>query len=107
MASNGWSKTWTFFEGDWHEGKSPIMGPRTHAALARLLGVRRRARLRGRDARPRPALRARQRSRRRLSLKPLVPQRHWMGLTREGIKRFDKETPLYIRPMYWAESGAR
>src|SRR5258708_31534375 len=28
----GWSKTWTFFEGSWHEGNVPIMGPRTHAA---------------------------------------------------------------------------
>ena len=26
------SKTWTFFDGDWHEGNVPIMGPRTHAA---------------------------------------------------------------------------
>src|SRR4030081_2784172 len=26
------SKTWTFFEGEWHEGNVPIMGPRTHAA---------------------------------------------------------------------------
>ncbi len=30
--SDGWSKTWTFFEGDWHEGNVPIMGVRTHAA---------------------------------------------------------------------------
>src|SRR5438552_10983646 len=29
---NTWSKTWTFFEGAWHEGNVPIMGPRTHAA---------------------------------------------------------------------------
>jgi len=27
-----WSKTWTFFEGNWHEGNIGIMGPRTHAA---------------------------------------------------------------------------
>ncbi len=27
-----WSKTWTFFEDDWHEGNVPIMGPRTHGA---------------------------------------------------------------------------
>ena len=27
-----WSKTVTFFEGDWHEGNVPIMGVRTHAA---------------------------------------------------------------------------
>ena len=26
------SATWTFFEGDWHEGNVAIMGPRTHAA---------------------------------------------------------------------------
>ena len=26
------SKTWTFFQGDWHEGNIPIMGARTHAA---------------------------------------------------------------------------
>ncbi|MEA2928512.1 MAG: branched-chain amino acid aminotransferase, partial [Hyphomicrobiales bacterium] len=34
MATNGkagWSKTWTFFEGDWHEGNIGIVGPRTHA----------------------------------------------------------------------------
>ena len=27
------SKTWTFYEGDWHEGNVAIMGTRTHAAL--------------------------------------------------------------------------
>jgi hypothetical protein len=26
-----WSKTLTFFEGDWHQGNLPIMGPRTRA----------------------------------------------------------------------------
>src|SRR5580698_10952649 len=31
-AGDGWSKTWTYFEGDWHEGNVPIFGPRTHAA---------------------------------------------------------------------------
>jgi len=28
----GYSQTWTYFEGDWHDGNAPIMGPRTHAA---------------------------------------------------------------------------
>ena len=32
MASGqSWSKTWTFYEGDWHEGNLPIMGVRDHA----------------------------------------------------------------------------
>jgi branched-chain amino acid aminotransferase len=28
----GLSKTWTYFEDNWHESNAPIMGPRTHAA---------------------------------------------------------------------------
>ena len=38
-----WSETVTFFEDDWHEGNVPIMGPRTHAAVALLHGLRRSA----------------------------------------------------------------
>ena len=26
-----WSKTWTFYDGDWHEGNVPLCGVRTHA----------------------------------------------------------------------------
>ena len=32
FSKSSFSKTWTFFQGDWHEGNVPIMGPRTHAA---------------------------------------------------------------------------
>jgi hypothetical protein len=38
------------------------------------------------------------------SLKQMVPI-EWIGLAREGIKRFDRNAELYIRPMYWAETG--
>ena len=42
-----------------------------------------------------------------MHLKAVVPAETWLGLTRDGIKRFDKDAALYIRPMYWAErSGA-
>ena len=36
-------------------------------------------------------------------LKPVVAPEEWIGLVRDGIKRFPKDTPLYIRPMYWGE----
>ena len=36
-------------------------------------------------------------------LKPAVPVERWLELCADGLKRFDKDTPLYIRPMYWAE----
>jgi branched-chain amino acid aminotransferase len=42
-----------------------------------------------------------------MHLKPSVSKDEWLGLTADGIKRFDKNATLYVRPMYWAEqSGA-
>ena len=31
MPGQNWSKTWTFYEGEWREGNVPIMGVRDHA----------------------------------------------------------------------------
>jgi branched-chain amino acid aminotransferase len=42
-----------------------------------------------------------------MHLHPVVSVETWAALTRDGIKRFDPGTALYIRPLYWAEhSGA-
>src|SRR5262249_17230061 len=40
------------------------------------------------------------------SLKQMVPVEEWIGLARDGVKRFDRNAELYIRPMYWAETGS-
>jgi branched-chain amino acid aminotransferase len=105
MAANGWSRTWTFFEGDWHEGNVPIMGPRTHAAWlgssvfdgARAFeGVTPDIDLhcaRVNDSAP------------KLGLNATVSVDTWMGLVADGRKRFDPNAALYIRPMYWADHG--
>ena len=37
-------------------------------------------------------------------LKPVVSTDRWIELAREGVKRFDHNAELYIRPMYWAET---
>ncbi len=101
---SGWSKTWTFFDGDWHEGNVPIMGPRTHAAWlcsmvfdgARYFeGVTPDLDLHCARVNDSAA---------KLYLKPTVATGEWIRLAREGIKRFDKDAALYIRPMYWAEN---
>ena len=99
------STTWTFFEGEWREGNIAIMGPRTHAAWlgstvfdgARAFeGVT-------------PDLEAHCErvnvSAEKFLLKPLVPVETWIGLTLEGLKRFDPDAAVYIRPMYWADQG--
>jgi branched-chain amino acid aminotransferase len=36
-------------------------------------------------------------------LKPSLTVEEWVGLTRDGMKKFSADTQLYIRPMYWAE----
>jgi len=103
MPRKPWSKTWTFHEGDWHEGNIPIMGVRDHAAwlcssvfdgartfegVSPDLGLH--------CARVNASAET-------MHLKPLVSEETWMGLARDGSKWFDKDAALYIRPMYWAE----
>ena len=98
--------TWTFYEGDWHEGNVAIMGPRTHGAWLCSVVFDGARRMEGRF----PDLQAHcervNRSALALGLTPDVPVDQWMSLALDGAKRFEPATPLYIRPMYWAEAGA-
>jgi branched-chain amino acid aminotransferase len=99
----GWSKTWTYFEGDWREGNIGIMGPRTHAAwLCSVVFDGARA---FEGVAPDLDLHCARvnDSARKLFLKPTVSNEDWVRLAREGIQRFDNDAALYIRPMYWAE----
>jgi branched-chain amino acid aminotransferase len=100
------SKTWTFFEGDWHVGNAPVMGVRSHATW---LGTMVFDGARTFDGvTPDLDLHCARvnRSAAVFSLKPMVPVEDWVALTQDGIKRFDRNAELYIRPMYWAESGS-
>jgi branched-chain amino acid aminotransferase len=99
----GWSKTWTFFEGAWHEGNVPIMGPRTHAAwLCSIVFDGARA---FEGVTPDLELHCARvnESAAKLFLKPTVSAETWVNLAHQGIARFEKGVALYIRPMYWAE----
>jgi branched-chain amino acid aminotransferase len=101
--SNGWSKTWTYFEDQWHEGNVPIMGPRTHAAwLCSIVFDGARA---FEGVTPDLELHCARvnDSARKMFLQPTVSTETWIDLARQGIERFDKDASLYIRPMYWAE----
>ena len=99
----GWSPTWTFFDGAWHEGNVPIMGPRSHAAwLCSVVFDGARA---FEGVTPDLDLHCARvnDSASKLYLKPVVSAEEWIALARTGIARFDKSAALYIRPMYWAE----
>ncbi len=107
VSGQSWSKTWSFYEGDWHEGNIPIMGVRSHAAWlcssvfdgARTFeGVTPDLDLH--CARVNASATT-------MHLEPTVSTETWVGLTRDGIKRFDKDAALYVRPMYWAENNGK
>lgn len=102
--STWYSKTWTWFKGEWHEGNVPIMGARTHATWlgssvfdgARVFeGVM-----------PDLDLHARRfnRSAVTIGLEPTQSVDTIIGLTREGAKKFSGNVALYVRPLYWGEA---
>lgn len=99
------SQTWTWVDGDWHEGNVPIMGARTHAVW---LGstVFDGARWFESVAPDLDLHCARvNRSATALGLKPTMETDEIVALTHEGLKKFDGNTAVYIRPTYWAEDG--
>src|SRR6478672_9568117 len=99
------SKTWTFLDGEWHEGNVAIMGPRTHAVwLGSMVFDGARA---FEGVIPDLALHCARVnvSAQKLMLKQCVSAEQWIELATDGVKRFRSGAELYIRPMYWAESG--
>lgn len=100
-----WSETWAFVDGDWHEGNVPVIGPRTHAMWlgtsvfdgARAFeGVT--PDLAAHCARVNVSAEA-------LGLKPTMTADAIEELVHEGLKKFESDDAVYIRPMYWAEEG--
>jgi branched-chain amino acid aminotransferase len=98
-----WSETWTFFNGAWHEGNPPILGPRSHGFwLASSVfdggrvfeGVMPDIELHAQRVR---------RSAQSIGLNPPVDAQTIVGLAREGVKKFAPGTPLYVKPMIWGE----
>src|SRR5258708_37327304 len=103
--SQTYSQTWTFFEGRWHEGNAPIMGPRTHAAwLGSTVFDGARAFEGVAPDLDRHCARV-NRSATNCRLKPVVDTETWLGLARECIARFEANAERYIRPMYWAQTA--
>jgi branched-chain amino acid aminotransferase len=97
--------TWTFFEGEWHPGNVRMMGPRTHGSwLGSTVFDGARAFEGVMPDLDRHLARV-NRSATAIGLKPVVSEERWAELVTEGVARFSADTALYIRPMYWAESG--
>src|SRR5689334_17242098 len=94
-----------YFNGQWGEGAVPLMTSATNAAwLANAVFDGARA-FEGvapdLDLHCQRAIRSAQ----GLHMKPPVTAEQILALALDGIRRFPADTPLYIRPMFWAESG--
>jgi branched-chain amino acid aminotransferase len=104
--AGGFSKTWTFFDGDWHDGNAPIMGARSHATWLGSMVFDGARTFEG--VTPDLDLHCARvnNSAKSFLLKPTVAVEDWIALADNGIRRFDRNAELYIRPMYWAETGS-
>lgn len=98
-----YSETWTWIDGDWHEGNPPIIGPRSHASwLGSTVFDGARAFEGVMPDLDRHAERV-NRSAETLGLKPTMAAEAIVELTKEGAKRFG-DRAIYVKPMYWAEA---
>ena len=97
--------TWTYVDGDWYEGNVPLVGPRSHAMwLASTVfdggrwfeGVS--PDLDKHAARVNASAIA-------MGLMPTMSTEEIIGLAKDGLKKFDGNAAVYIRPMYWGEHG--
>ncbi|MFC3209081.1 branched-chain amino acid aminotransferase [Aquamicrobium soli] len=105
LASAAQSTTWTFVDGDWHEGNVALLGPRSHAMWLGTTVFDGARWFEG--VAPDLDLHAKRvnASAIALGLKPTVSPERIVELTWDGLKKFDGKTAVYIRPMYWAEEG--
>ena len=100
------SATWTFFEGDWHEGNVAIMGPRTHAAwLGSMVFDGARAYDGCAPDLDLHMARVNESARRfHLEAGGLARPNGWAWPARASAASRPARA-LYIRPMYWADAG--
>ena len=99
------SETWTYLDGDWHNGNVLVAGPRTHAFwLGSSVFNGARAFEGVTPDLDRHCERLNQ-SARALGLAPTQSVETIMGLVEDGLKKFQSDDAIYVRPMYWADDG--
>ena len=98
-------KAFTYIDGTWHEGNPPLLGSMSHATwLSSIIFDGARAFEGVSPDLDRHCERA-VNSARTMGLRPVVSAGEIEELAREGIRKHAKGAELYIRPMFFAESG--
>ena len=105
MTMADWTRTWTFLDGEWLEGNQPLIGPRTHAFwLGSSVFDGARA-FEGVTPDLDLHLERVNASAEAMGLEATMRVGEMMEIVADGLGRFPSGAELYIRPMYWAESG--
>lgn len=103
--ASGLPDCWTFFDGRWQEGNTPVAGPMTHAFWCGS-SVFDGGRIYDGIA---PDLLAHcqrvNRSATALNLSPTLEAEEIAALALQGAKNFSADQALYVRPMYYADGG--
>ena len=99
-----YSRTWNWFDGEWHEGNPPLLGPRSHAAwLASSVFDGARVFEGVMPDMDKHCARV-NRSAATLGLEAAMASEAILALVREGARKFAPDAALYVKPMYWAEA---
>jgi branched-chain amino acid aminotransferase len=105
MAHEFEGKAWHYLDGKWLDGNPGIMGPLSHGSwLASTVFDGARAFEGVTPDLDRHCQRLND-SAVAMGLEPLHPAGEILELCRDGIAKFPKGAELYIKPMYWAETG--
>jgi len=99
------TQAWTYVDGEWLEGNPPILGPLTHATwLSSIVFDGARA---FEGVTPDLDLHCQRcvESAIRMGMRPPVTPVEIEALVREGLTRFPADAALYIRPLFFCETG--
>ncbi|MEO1720230.1 MAG: branched-chain amino acid aminotransferase [Pseudomonadota bacterium] len=98
------TETWTYVDGDWHEGNVAVAGPLTHAfwqGSSVFDGARA---VDGLTPDVELHFERVNASARALGMEPTHSVDDMLGLLKDGLAKFQGSEPIYIRPMYWADN---
>jgi branched-chain amino acid aminotransferase len=96
---------WTYLDGRWVEGNPPVIGPMSHAMwLSSIIFDGARAFDGTTPDLDRHCARA-VRSAENMGMKSMLSAGEIQEIAMDGVRKFDKSAELYIRPMFFAETG--
>lgn len=99
------TKTITWVDGQWHEGNPPLIGPMSHAFWLGTTVFDGARAFEGVTPDLDRHCRRVNDSSLALGMNPTMRWEEIVELSRDGLRLFDRDTAVYIRPSYWAEGN--